>query len=782
MSTQQLILTFCLTMFFLFQSASPAHAQKRLAPLPIKEAINTLSLSRFTPVALSPDGKLVAYALYDHVRKAQATSSRSPEDLERIGIPRGAAYCNIWITDTSTGSAKNLTQGRGTSWAPVWSPDGKYLAFYSDREGGTPALWIWGRASGAVRKGSDVIVRTRFETSLPRWTPDSKKILIKVLPKGMTLADTDALLNKPTTETGNSAEKSKEPGSTVVLFRSKAANGSPHEKEKARLNNNLAAFTVDLAVVDIETRKTRHLVSRIPIEDYWLSPDGTNIALLIHKGYQSQKNLQALFDLSVVSISDGQSRTLVSNFGSDSLIPVSWSPDGNFLAYMTVGPVFKNNCWVVPISSGEPRNVTQGEHPFFESTLLYRGPLWDATANNIYLLSRTALWRASVADGRATQIATIAGRTLRHIISLSGRTIWTPNADSIVVVTRNEESKAEGFYKISLSTGESEKFLEENKSYGAVPSLRTAISSDQRQLVYTSQSAAEPEEIWTTAAHEFRPKKLTHINPVFDRYVMGESRMIEWQTLNGQTARGALLLPAGYKPGIRYPLIVYQYPGANLSRYGNLFGFNPFANAVENWQIFATRGYAVLIPDVRARPETYMKDIAAVVLPAIDKVIELGISDPERIGVTGQSNGGYGVLSLIVQTNRFKAAVDRMGLGNLISAYTQMSETGESPFTGEMIIRTGGSLWEKRDKFIENSPIFYFDRVQTPLLIIQGTADEQVMAARSDEVFVSLRFLGKEVEYARYPGESHGVAEWSFPNQVDYLNRVIAWFDLWLKS
>jgi dipeptidyl aminopeptidase/acylaminoacyl peptidase len=177
-----------------------------------------------------------------------------------------------------------------------------------------------------------------------------------------------------------------------------------------------------------------------------------------------------------------------------------------------------------------------------------------------------------------------------------------------------------------------------------------------------------------------------------------------------------------------------------------------------------------------------MKDIVSAVLPALDKVIELGIADPERLAVTGQSNGGYGVLSLIVQTNRFKAAVDRTGPGNLISAYTQMTETGVSAYTGEMVVRTGGSLWEKREKFIENSPIFYFDRVQTPLLIIQGTSDTQNMVGRSDEVFVSLRFLGKEVEYARYKGESHGTVEWTFANQVDYLNRVIAWFDLWLKS
>src|SRR6185369_11129926 len=282
--------------------------------------------------------------------------------------------------------------------------------------------------------------------------------------------------------------------------------------------------------------------------------------------------------------------------------------------------------------------------------------------------------RASVSDARVAQIATIPQRTLRHVVSTNGRSIWTSKADSAVVVTRDEETKKEGLYRINLATGQFEKLLEENKSFGFVPSLRIAVASDQQQLIYTSQSAAEPEEMWISDVSEFRPRPLTHINPIFDEYVMGAGRMIEWQTLNGQKARGALLLPAGYTPGKRYPLIVYQYPGSTWSNYGNLFGFSPFSNAVENWQFFATRGYAVLVADVPAKPETYMKDIPAAVLPGVDKLIDLGIADADRMGVTGQSNGGYGVLSLIVQTDRFKAAIDRMGPGNLISQYTQMTE------------------------------------------------------------------------------------------------------------
>ena len=777
MSTRRLLITFCLTFCYLLLTDSSGLGQKQLAPLPVKEALKTLNLSMFTPLDVSPDGKVVAYVLQDTNRKARTKAPRSAQDLERYGIPSRADYCDIWITETATGISKNLTRGQGTSWAPVWSPNGKYLAFYSDR-GGLPALWVWERISGTMRNASNAIVRTRTETAVPRWTPDSKKLVIRVLPKGMTISDVEAR-NKTAIEINSSKDASKEPGSTVILFSSTAINSAQNKKEKP--STEVAARAADLAVVDIETKQTKYIASRVVTDGYWLSPDGTNVAILNFKRRVSESNLQSLFDLLVISLIDGRSRTLVKDFGSDLLIPVSWSPDGKFLAYMTAGPTANNDCWIVPSSGGAPRNVTPNQHPRFDSTCLYRGPLWDANGKNIYLLSSTAVWRTSIANPRVEQIATIPGRSLRHIVSQNGRTTWTPKAETIIVVTRADQSRQEGFYEINLSTGKHEKLLEENKSYGFVPPLRIAVSADQQRLVYTSQSANEPEDIWTTDTVQFSPKRVTHVNPVFDRYVMGESRLIEWQTLNGQLVHGALLLPAGYTPGNRYPLIVYQYPGSMWSTHGNLFGFNPFSSTVENWQFFATRGYAVLLADVPARPETYMRDIAAAILPAIDKVIELGICDPERVGITGQSNGGYGVLSLIVQSNRFKAAVDRMGPGNLISQYTQMSETGASVYTAEMVQRTGGSLWEKRDKFIENSPIFFFDKVQTPLLIIQGTADRQVMAARSDEVFVSLRFLGKEVEYARYLGESHGVSDWTFANQVDYLNRVITWFDRWLK-
>jgi dipeptidyl aminopeptidase/acylaminoacyl peptidase len=202
-------------------------------------------------------------------------------------------------------------------------------------------------------------------------------------------------------------------------------------------------------------------------------------------------------------------------------------------------------------------------------------------------------------------------------------------------------------------------------------------------------------------------------------------------------------------------------------------------------QLFASRGYAVFLPDTKARSGTPMRDIADSVLSGVSKLIELGIADPDRLGVMGHSYGGYSTLSVIVQSRIFRAAVARAGLYNLPGAYgdlglqgsalnVQWAEGGQ----GNM----GGSPWEQRSRYIENSPWFYLDRVETPLLIIHGSADERVPVHNADQLFVALRRLGKTVMYARYDGEDHSELYWGYANRLDYCRRVIAWFDEHLKS
>jgi dipeptidyl aminopeptidase/acylaminoacyl peptidase len=273
-------------------------------------------------------------------------------------------------------------------------------------------------------------------------------------------------------------------------------------------------------------------------------------------------------------------------------------------------------------------------------------------------------------------------------------------------------------------------------------------------------------------------RRLTHLNPQLDKYKMGETRLVEWHSLDGHLLKGALLLPSTYKKGARYPLVVWVYSGDRGSEFLNRFGLadaGPF-----NLQLLATRGYAVLFPDITEDPIAPMANIAKCVLPVINQLVEAGIVDPGRIGVMGQSYGGYSVLALIAQSNRFKAAVEIDGAANLIGVYGEMDKSGAAFGVSELEQgqgQMGGTPWQHRERYIENSPYFYLDRVETPLLIVQGTEDTTTAPFLADELFVALRRLGKEVEYAKYEGEGHSAVYWKYSNQADYCRRMLSWFN-----
>ena len=175
-----------------------------------------------------------------------------------------------------------------------------------------------------------------------------------------------------------------------------------------------------------------------------------------------------------------------------------------------------------------------------------------------------------------------------------------------------------------------------------------------------------------------------------------------------------------------------------------------------------------------------MQDLAKTVLPAVDKTIDMGIADSKRLGVMGISYGGYSTLALLVQTIRFKAAVMDVGFGNLSSMYGVMFKSGIAngvPWAEEGQGRMGGPPWQLPERYVQNSPIFFLDKVQTPLLINQGGMDTSPF--HSDEIFVGLRRLEKKVMYVRYENEGHGIEYYG--NRIDYWNRLIEWFGLHLN-
>ena len=186
----------------------------------------------------------------------------------------------------------------------------------------------------------------------------------------------------------------------------------------------------------------------------------------------------------------------------------------------------------------------------------------------------------------------------------------------------------------------------------------------------------------------------------------------------------------------------------------------------------------MLMPDLRLTGRTMMADLVKIVLSGVNQTIDLGIVDPDRVGLMGTSWGGYSTLALITQTSRFKAAVMVSGFGDLLGLYGEMDGGGSS--LGVSILEEGrfpmpGTPWDFRTLYVENSPIFYLDRVKTPLLIFHGSKDANAAPFLSDEIFVGLRRLGKCVTYVKYEGEVHGIND--YDNQIDSFHRMTEWFD-----
>jgi dipeptidyl aminopeptidase/acylaminoacyl peptidase len=755
-----------------------AQPKEKRYPLPVEVALSASSIGQ--PIALSPDGQWVSYSVQDN-RKRPGPSEMASVSYSKSGFFLTWIGHNVWVTNTKTGESRNLTDGKGNAWGPVWSPNGQYLAFYSDQTGET-RLWVWEKSTGKIRQVSEVSLQ--FGYNLVQWTPDSRKVLARILPAGMTFEDA-----------ANLVAGTKKPGSdqatdtqvTAVIYSSEAISkltdlvrqqSDAPQPDAGNLN-----FT-DLALIDVSNGKEQRVAQKIFPQRYWVSPIASHIAFTNWKGLEKNTQ-QPLYDLIIVSLQDGQARTAASNiplgFDGDS---VSWSPDGSLLSYVTMGQKAKGDCFIVPVKGGAPRNLTTAPHPNFGIDFSQRTPLWDAAGEFIYLLSDDALWKVSVAEGTTVRVVTIPSHRLTNIVApAGGGRFWSPDGGrSVYVSALNKDTKQVGFYKVDIATGKYSKLIEENKKYGAT-ARSVDVSTGGRHIVYVGQDAQHCEDVWITD-HDFRqPRKLTRINPKLDDYQMGASRLIDWKSIDGQNLQGALLLPANYEERKRYPLIAMVYSGP-MSDQVNRFGLYQ-SDGPDNMQLLATRGYAVLLPDAPIRVGTPMQDLAKTIIPGVNKVLEMGFADPDRIGLMGQSYGGYITIALLVQTARFKAAVMRAGFGNLISFYGVMDKAGSSSWLGYLEAgqgSMGGTPWQYRDRYIENSPIFYLDRVQTPLLIIHGTLDNGVPISATDEVFVGLRRLGKEVVYAKYEGEGHWEGNWGHANQVDYFNRMIGWFDKHLKA
>lgn len=749
-------------------------------PLKVRDVLSVKQFADRVQLDLSPDGKFVAFSLQDPVRAAVRDPASATSYFSTSGVPRGLYGTDVYVTEVLTSQTKNITEGiRSSNWSPVWSPDGRRLAFLSDRDGAV-RVWLWTRATKTFRRLTHEPVRVYFGFESIRWSPNGRRIAVKMAPLNLTRGQLDRLLPATATNTERRRYPPDSASATVFSAAQVADTAAPPAPIALDLDSTRSFLNVelsDLAMIDATSGRVKRLAYRVRVMGWHWSPDGRSIAystrqpdggrgLLVYDSYD-------LFVVDTTGATVKPPVLLAPRMTQDYGLNFSWSPSGRTIAFASGGDFY-----TVPREGGggEPRKLGSGERLYTEE---YRAPLW---LNEQSLLAKSAdtLWRITVATGEATPVAVPVDRRLLDVVAPAHTQRVSPTR--VMISVYDPATKLSGFRTVDLVNGTYVGNLEDQVALGGDGPHHMDVSSDGRTVAYVAERGDRPSEVWITQDELTHTNRITNLNPQVTRLALGDTRLIQWAGPRGEVLRGALLMPRNYEPGKRFPLVVKVYGGSSLSSRLNRFGLE---SGIENLQLLSTRGYGVLLPDAPTRVGTPMADLAADVLPALDSVVAMGLADPERLALIGHSYGGYSVLALLVQTNRFKAAVSSGGFSNLFSQYSTMRDDGSAigiNWSERDQGRMGGHPWQFRDRYLENSPFFFLDKVTTPVLLLHGGADRTVLPARAEETFVALRRLAKPVEYVRYEGEEHHPGSWSVANATDYWNRIFAWLEKYLGA
>ena len=298
----------------------------------------------------------------------------------------------------------------------------------------------------------------------------------------------------------------------------------------------------------------------------------------------------------------------------------------------------------------------------------------------------------------------------------------------------------------------------------------------------------------STTSGEGTRRDLIHLNAHLSTRAWGETRLIDYTGSQGQARKAAVILPPGHDPGRRYPTLFWVYRGYEVRSLEHEPMIDGYMAGIYNLHLYAARGYVVVIPSMprptpAAHAEAYAR-MADDVVPAIDALVAQGITDPDRVGVFGQSGGGYTVAALLAQTDRFRAGVAIAGIADLASAAGEFDATAlgypgieheksANLHIGEQFGRTAPPAKDPGGYALV-SPITHVDRVNAPLLLLHGDLDMRGTTAQSERFFHALYTAGKTAQLVRYGGESHSLAQ-SPANVRDAHARIIDWFDTYLR-
>jgi len=705
-------------------------------------AEDTLRVTTATILDLSDNGRRLALAtrrLYDNAE----TNHR------RYGDPTyfAPSLVEVRVVDTTTGTADRVGTGLMNVRAAAFAPDSSRLALLTAAEdtAGLPVTSLWVYEVGGKRltevprfAGAEVAANSDLA-----WTPDGTKLLV-------------ALRDPADDKTAQASFKTLVSGPVVVQT------SAPFLDWDAM---NRASRRRALAQIDPVNGGKVAVLATAPITNYQFSRDGSFVTWLEDSTEKTSYDVIFGTDNAVRTMTRGGAARTVLDAKTLKTTQPRWSDDRRTFAYADKGEVF-----VQRLDDAKPRSLTPKPEPAATSVAEDEVESFSVTSfsrdgSRLLLASKKGWYVAAVADGSREQVLTLDDKNEDKNPKLTV-VDWTPAGDALLVQYGEPDRWDRGLSRLDLKTKALTPLVRDSGVYQGF-----RLSRDGSTVVFQKSDGTRPAEVFAADASFQNVRTLTDLNPWVAAKALPASELVPYRDADGKVLYGVLRYPVGYEKGKRYPTVFEIYE----TFFDN--GFNGRA------AMLAGQGYAVFHPSVNlvvGRPgESWAKGVTA----AANRLIDMGVADPDRLGVHGTSYGGYATVLLLTETDRFKAAITVSGKVNMVSFYTDSERLGvrntHAPEKSQD--RIGGTLWEYPERYIEHSAIFRLDRVKTPLLTISGDQDPNVPANQSRELYYALRRLGKDVEWVRYVNGAHRPPN-SVAESIDFEQRIVAWYDKYLKE
>ena len=455
------------------------------------------------------------------------------------------------------------------------------------------------------------------------------------------------------------------------------------------------------------------------------------------------------------------------------------SPDSKHYLYWK-----DSHIWDYVIESGKIVNLTENapvsfvnvdyDHPGTKPPYGITG--WTKDKKSVILTHKYDLWLQPLDSSTPTNLTSGMGieEDIRfRYVRTDSEEKFIDLSNPVILSAFGQWTKKAGFF--TLKKRKLKKNVYEDKSFGRLTKAKKA-----EKYMYTIETPRDFPNYCISDSTFLNPQRFTDANPWQSEYKWGSNILIEYTNKDGKRLQGVLCIPDDYQKGQKLPMLVdfYEKNSQNLNRFSRLI-----YRDTPMFYKYVSNGYLVLLPDVYFNTRTTHSDMLDCVEAAVKKVIEMGYADPKRIGLHGHSFSGQGSALIAGRSKMFAAIVAGAAATDLVADFNQLwksSGTNQHRYDYYGQGRFGTNPFDDLELYINESAVFHARTMDTPLLLLHGTADGSVEWLQAVEFYNALRFNGKNVILVSYPGQGHHATK--LENKIDFQIRMEQFYDFYLKD